>query len=294
MKTFSLLQLILGFCGGLLIGFVAGGIAGRGAGEELARANAEQTAPVQTELADTSNTVAKKEEPKGSATKPAKPAEPVKKATVPAAKPATKPATKPEATKASTSPAAKPTTKAPAPKPTTAKADEKATTASSPSKAPAAPKGTPPFNLGEEAKSNFFYSVPTFSNGLEDVTVNLEDLKPWGGTPRDYAGTYNGSLDRELTKVRIVPMATGRVNVILTYSIEEYGNDGLAVEKTGDETAKNVGITSSTAAWKKTGRAFATRGQFVTWMQGGKPALGILVHGEHPSNPYQLLRKTGK
>ncbi len=290
-KSFSIMHLILAACGGLLLGFVVGGFAGKAAALEQARMEAARTQK------DGGDTVALADS--STVTAPSKPATSTSTTPKPEAKTATKTTTtKTAATKTAstkTAPTLAKTTTSPtkttkpvvAPKPAASTAPAAPTTA-------AAPKGKPAFSLVEEAKAGYFFSLNTFANGLEDVSVDLNGLEAWGGSLRDYAGTYQGGQDAVITRARIVPLATGRTNVVMSYSIEEYSNEGLAEEKTGDETAKGVAFANSVGTWKKTGRVYATRGQFVRWTQDGKLTVGLLLHGEHPMAPYVLLRKTGK
>ncbi len=289
-RNFSIMHLILAACGGLILGFVIGAFSVLGAGSR------EGTAKAETALADsvttalpaegsTAKTEPKKEEAKKETTKPV---------TTAPSKTATAPAKTPTPAKTLTKPT---TTTTPAKTTAPAKTATKTTTTPAPAPAPTnagAPKGTPAFSLVDEAKGAFYFNLPTFANDLEDAQVDLGSVSAWGGAARDYAGTYQGGNESEIVRVRAVPLATGRFNLVFSYSVEEYGNDGLAVERTGDETAKGVSFTNSVGTWKRTGRVYATRGQFVRWTQDGKATVGILLQGEHPTRPYVLLRKTGK
>ena len=291
-RNFSIMHLILAACGGLILGFVIGAFSVLGAGSHASTAKAEsEAAPadsVTTTLpaeGTTAKADPKKEEPKKESAKPATtaPAKTASKPTTAPAKTLTKPTTTtitPAKTTAPAKTATKTTTTTPAP-------------ASAPTNA-SAPKGTPAFSLIDDAKAAFYFNLATFANDLEDAQVDLSNLNAWGGAPRDYAGTYQSGNESEIVRVRVVPLATGRFNLVCSYSVEEYGNDGLAVERTGDETAKGVAITNSVGSWKRTGRVYATRGQFVRWTQDGKATVGLLLQGEHPTRPYVLLRKTGK
>lgn len=196
---------------------------------------------------------------------------------------ATKPVSGGSTTPAKTTEPVKTVPKATDPKPTPA---AKTTPA-----APEAPKADA-FNLPQEAAGSF-YSIPTFNNDIDDLTVKLAGVKPWQATADQYAGQYYGSLDTEISELRISSAGPTAVTLTYSYNAEVASESGEIDYQEGERTFSRLPLAGSTTYWNASQPVYLSRGQFVEWTEGGRTYKGFLAHGYAKGKPgYLLFRKT--
>lgn len=149
------------------------------------------------------------------------------------------------------------------------------------------------FELVEDAKANY-YTLPTFANDIDDMNVRLDDLSPWEGEPVDFLGTYYGSLDNEITGVRILAGAPGQVTLIFSYSAEVAKETGEIDYEEGEKAFAGLSLAKTTVEWRPVMPVYSSQGQFVTWTTGGTTYYGLLTKGRNSQGkpPFVLFRRT--
>lgn len=148
-------------------------------------------------------------------------------------------------------------------------------------------------NLLEFLRTNgTIMELNILGKGLDDETVRINNLRPWIGGGKSYAGQYDGPYSSVISRVELTGDGQ-QFNGSITVQEEVVKESGMMEPETEQAKLKKVALSGSLISWAKPmAELNVESGQFVSWEQDDKQQHGLLVYDQAADiNAFTLLTK---